>query len=428
MGKLFNIALKDLRMVFRDPGTLIMMLATPFMLTLLMAFAFGGGGGSNVLQHVPLAVVNHDEGTLGQSLVGALHSQGLADLLSPIDLKDDTAARDMVDNGETAAAIIIPSGFSENLTSSDGAMGATGANGGTGTAQGSQTAIELYTNPAKPVSSGVVRSVLESIVSRYMAGSVGGQVAVTQLIGSGLISPQEALAVGREIGQRAALQTTQTQLITVSSESAAGGSQSNSSGGFNWLGYMAPSMAIMFLKFTVTGGGRTILAEREAGTLPRMLVTPTGPVQVVGGKVLGIFVVGLVQMGILIVASLLLFHLHWGLALGVVLLTVALVAAATGWGMLLAAYCRTPAQAGQFGSMLALVFAILAGNLVPRQILPEWLRNISYVTPNAWGLEGYTKLAAGSGLADIALIIVALLAMAAVLFAGATALFRRQYA
>jgi linearmycin/streptolysin S transport system permease protein len=422
MGKLFNIALKDLRMVFRDPGTLIMMLATPFMLTLVMAFAFGGGGGSNLLQHVSLVVVNHDEGTLGQSLVDTLHSQGLADLLSPTDLKDDAAARDMVDNRETVAAVIIPSGFSESLTSS---------NGGAGTAQGGgsgQAVIELYTNPTKPVSAGVVRSVVESIVSRYTAGSVGGQVTMQQLIASRLISPQEALTVGQEIGRRAALQTTQAQLITVNSQNASGGSDSNSTVGFDWLGYMAPSMAIMFLMFTVTGGGRAILAEREAGTLPRMLVSPTGPGQVIGGKVLGIFVIGLVQMGILIVASLLLFHLQWGPALGVVLLTVALVAAATGWGMLLAAYCRTPAQAGQFGSMLALVFAILAGNLVPRQVLPEWLRNISYVTPNAWGLEGYTKLAAGSGLADIALIIVALLAMAAVLFAGATALFRRQYA
>ena len=31
---------------------------------------------------------------------------------------------------------------------------------------------------------------------------------------------------------------------------------------------MAPSMAIMFLMFTVTNGGRSILAERDWGTLP----------------------------------------------------------------------------------------------------------------------------------------------------------------
>jgi ABC-2 type transport system permease protein len=142
----------------------------------------------------------------------------------------------------------------------------------------------------------------------------------------------------------------------------------------------------------------------------------------------GIFVIGVVQMGILILSSFLLFGLKWGSAAGVVLLTLALVAAATGWGMLLAAYCRTPAQAGQLGALLSLVFAMCAGNLVPRVYMPEWLRTISLITPNAWGLEGYTKLGAGAGLQDIGYIIFALLVMSLVLIALSTLMFRRQYA
>jgi hypothetical protein len=50
-----------------------------------------------------------------------------------------------------------------------------------------------------------------------------------------------------------------------------------------------------------------------------------------GGKVFGIFLTGVAQMLILIVASSLIFQLKWGDALGVLLLVLAAVFAATGW-------------------------------------------------------------------------------------------------
>ncbi|MCK7526881.1 MAG: ABC transporter permease [Ignavibacteriales bacterium] len=52
------------------------------------------------------------------------------------------------------------------------------------------------------------------------------------------------------------------------------------------LAYMAPGMALMFLMYTVSYGGRSILAERAQGTLPRLLVSPTSTAQMLGGKVL----------------------------------------------------------------------------------------------------------------------------------------------
>jgi ABC-2 type transport system permease protein len=95
--------------------------------------------------------------------------------------------------------------------------------------------------------------------------------------------------------------------------------------------------------------------------------------------------------------------------------------------MLLAAYARTASQANAVGTMLTLAFAALAGNFLPRHFLPGWLRTLSYISPNAWGLEAFGTLAAGGGLADLALPIVALLAMAVVLFGVSLPAFRRQY-
>ena len=76
---------------------------------------------------------------------------------------------------------------------------------------------------------------------------------------------------------------------------------------------------------------------------------------------------------------------------------------------------------------MALVFAGLAGNFVPRQNYPEWLQTLSLVTPNAWALEGFQSLGSGGGLADVLLPVIALTIMGVVLFVVSTVLFRRQY-
>jgi ABC-2 type transport system permease protein len=170
-----------------------------------------------------------------------------------------------------------------------------------------------------------------------------------------------------------------------------------------------------------------VLAERQWGTLQRLLTSPTSPGQVLGGKLSGIFLTGLAQMVILIVFSAVFFGVRWGAPVALSGLIVATVFAASGWGALIAAYSKSPGQAMSIGAMIALVFAGLAGNFVPRQNYPEFLRQISLITPNAWALEGFQSLGEGGGLNEVLLPIVALTIMGIVLFSVATMLFRRQY-
>ncbi len=417
MKKVLNIAWKDLIVTSRDLTALLLILVTPFALTMVMAGAFGGfsrGGGSG-LSDIPVIIVNRDAGQFGKLLVQAFQSEELSSLLEPTIVNDDATARTSVDDDKAAAAVIIPANLSESVVP-------TGVVRGDPSAQ-VQSLIEVYANPTRPIGAGVVQGIVEQFLSLIAAGSAGGRVSVLQLIKSGLISPEQALSLGPTIGERAGLQAVSARLIAVKSQVIGGRTE-----GFNWLSYMAPSMAILFLMFTVSNGGRSLLVERDEGTLPRLLATPTSAGQVLGGKVLGTYLIGLAQMGILIASSTLLFRLNWGSPGAVILLVLALVAAATGWGMVLAAYSRSPAQVGQTGWIMTLVFGMVSGNFFNRQALPQILQKASLVTPNAWGLEAFAKLAAGGGVSDVLLPIIVLLAMAALLFSVAVVAFRRQYA
>jgi ABC-2 type transport system permease protein len=182
----------------------------------------------------------------------------------------------------------------------------------------------------------------------------------------------------------------------------------------------------MFLMYTASNGGRSILAERSQGTLPRLLVSPTTAVEVLGGKMLGIFLTGFAQMYILVEGTSLLFRLEWGDPLAVQALLLAAVFAAVGWGMFIASVARTPGQVSMAGTAVMLTFGILGGTFINMDSMPAWFRLVTKITPNAWGIDGFTTLALGGGLHDILTPILALLAMGLILFAVAVVLFGRR--
>jgi len=422
MKKLLIIALKDLTIMFRDPSSLVWMLVMPIALTLAMAFAFGrltGGGQAAGLSDIPVIIVDLDGGQMSEPIVQTFQSQELSHLITATLSTDEAAARTAVDKDEVAAAIIIPAGFTAKIIPAALQQGDFSA-----LLQREQGVVEVYASPKRPISVSIVRSIVNAVLNRMAAAGAAAQTSITQLIVSGYVSPQDMQKIGNEIGQRTGEQAAQGSSLKLTAQVV--GAQTNS-GSFDWMAYMAPSMAVLFLMFTVSLGGRSILAERQWGTLQRLLISPSSAAQVLGGKVSGIFLTGLAQMLILIVFSALAFGLRWGAPIALIVLIVATVFAATGWGVLIAAYAKSPGQAMSIGSMIALVFAGLAGNFVPRQNYPEWLQKLSLVTPNAWALEGFQSLGQGGGMQAVLLPVMALTIMGVVLFAVSTVLFRRQY-
>ena len=402
MKKLIVIGWKDLKVAFRDRAAIIM-LAAPFVLTLAMgavtgAFSDEGEGG---LPRIPVAVVNHDGGSLADALVDVLMSG--QDGLFAAEMMNEFRARERVEEDELAAAVIIQDGFSEAMLSPEG--------GG--------AAVELYANPARPITAGVVRSAVMGFVNDLETRVVTAQVAMLQMIAQGVITPQEAAQVGEEIGLQL---ESSSALISIQS----GATIEEHEETFNPLAMLAPSMAILFLMYTVSSvGGRSILAERNEWTLQRMLNTPSSTAQVLGGKILGVFLTGAAQMGILILASGLLFQLSWGDPIAVIVLVIAAVVGASGWGILLAAFAKTPSQVSNLGTALMLLFGILGGSFFGGASFPGLLGTISRITPNTWAQEGFLQLARGGGLGDILTPIGALLIMGLVLFGVAVWAFRR---
>ena len=412
MLKTFLIGFKDLRLAFRDRAALLLMLLAPFLLTLGMGFVTGRfSGGTSGISNIPVILVNQDNAQLGNTLVDLFNAPELADLMEPTASTDLEIARQLIDNDKAAAVVYIPKGFTESIIPKDGQ-----------TVSGEVISIEIYANPTRPTSAGIIQTVVEEFLSRVESGSIGGQVTMSQLITSGRVAPQDAAAVGMAMSERLSSSSTEPVTAIKLKQNEVGGQAIQ----FDVLAYLAPAMALMFLMYTVSYGGRTILTERTQGTLPRLLVSPTSTTQILGGKVFGIYLIGVAQMSILIFATTALFKLEWGNTLAVIVLVLAAVFGATGWGMLITATARSAGQVATVGSAMMLIFGILGGSFVSLENLPPFIQSLSKITPNAWGLDGFTTLALGGGLADIARPVTALLMMGAILFTVSVLLFNRQ--
>lgn len=408
--KIIQIALKDLSIMFRDRTALLLMLVAPVLLTLGMAMISGKLTGSSgpTLADIPVVVVNLDDGQIGSKLAAAFSSDALAGLLEPQMASDAESARALVDGNEAAAAVIIPAGFTASVTATDTAS--------------AETRIEVYANPEREVSARVVTAVVESFVQQVDLGRVSGQVAVERMLAAGIISPEQAGETGMRVGERAVM----TRETGAAIRLVAGEQVTAARVVFDPMAYFAPSMAILFLMYTVSLGGKSLLDEKSTGTLARLSSAPVSEGAILGGKLLGIYLIALAQMAILVVLNTLLFQVRFGDPLALAALIAALAAAASAWGILLASLARTPGQINNWGIAIMLTFGVLGGNFVPISAMPGWFSLLAKISPNAWGISGFVALGYGDGLPQIAGTLAGLLAMAALLFAVSIWILRRR--
>jgi ABC-2 type transport system permease protein len=396
---ILRIAWKDLKITFRDRTALLLMLAAPLALTFGLALIAGKMSGDTqpAFQHIPVAIVNLDGGKIGAQLVDAMGSPDLKELVSPLPAVSVSAARTLVDADKAAAAVIIPAGFTDSIT---------------GVSTQNQP-IEVYANPSQEISASIITAVAESFAQQVALGRVSGAVAVEQMLADGRISPAQAANAGLRAGERAVQKQEASSFLRLASTAQ----DTSPDKPFDAMAFFAPSMAIVFLMFTVSSGARSLLAEKENGALARLASAPIRKASILGGKMLGMYLTAIAQMAILLAANSLLFGVKLGDPFAVAVLVAALAAAASGWGMLLAAVARTANQVNSLGSALMLTFGILGGAFLPIANMPDWFQWISKITPTAWGMEGFLALSLGDPLSTMTNWIAALGGMAAVLFA-----------
>jgi len=127
-------------------------------------------------------------------------------------------------------------------------------------------------------------------------------------------------------------------------------------------------------------------------------------------------------MAVLVVATSVLMGASWGDPLGVALLVVTGVLAATGVTAVVASLAKTVEQAGSWQAVIAVTLGLLGGAFFPISQVGGVATLLSRLTPHAWFLRGLADMAGGGGVSAALPSAAALLVFAVV--AGAVAALR----
>lgn len=155
----------------------------------------------------------------------------------------------------------------------------------------------------------------------------------------------------------------------------------------------AAGIAVMFLLFGASGGGGTLLEEKENQTLDRLLSTQMTMDQLLLGKWSYLTILGLVQVTVMFAWAQLVFGVNLlGHFDGFFMMTLVTSSAAASLGLFLATLCRTRGQLNGLSVILILTMSALGGSMVPRYIMSDKLQQAGLWTFNAWALDGYDKV------------------------------------
>lgn len=353
MKTLFAIGHNDLRLFLKHKSAYIWLFAVPLAFVYFMGFA-ARGPGQPANHQPPVAVENLDPGFLGQVLLDGLGGQGLR--------RVDPAS------GEQAGTTLrIPTNLTRNVL------------------EGRSSAIELRrsNNPLEADATIVEARLIRALIA------LNGHLIEAATPGAGMNPLEEAT-----------LRELQDRPDPVGFEVRFAGRKPVPSG-FN---FSLPGNLVMYLMMNLLiFGGATVAAERRSGVIRRLFVHPVRAGELVMGKIYGLLLLGVVQIGVFLVLGRFVFGVNLGANLPGVTVTLLVFAwVAASLGVLLGSVVASPDRVAALGVLTALLMAALGGCWWPLEAAPPVMKTIALCLPTGWALEALHRLISfGSGLGAV---------------------------
>jgi ABC-2 type transport system permease protein len=407
--RIIDLALKDLSQIFRDKRSLLFLVAMPVAFTLFMGFAYkGNGGAASNDQRIPLGWVNNDAG-------GAL-SQQLFEILSRSDSVKvlelaPAAVDDAVRKGEVAAALVVPVGYSGQVTGSvvSGQSNESPMRlmlvADLNSAKG-QSLFQLLRTPVTQLMSSVE-------IARLSAGSVGKPDDASER-NAAFVAASQAWA-----------KTDSAALIKVEMALAR---PEQPWYGDNPYNQASPGILVQFAIFGLVTSGQILVQERKSRTLQRMMSTSMRAWEIVAGHTLAMFAVVFAQEALLVVFGQLVLGVNYMREpMGTLLVSVALGLWIAAMGLLIGVLVKDDSQVVLVSLMAMFVFSAMGGTWFPLEVSSGAFATIGKLLPSAWAMDGYQNiLIRGLGLETLWLPSLALLAYALGFFGLAVWRFRKM--
>ncbi len=439
MIRLFAIVFKELHLLLRDPGGLLLLFVLPSIFILVLSVALQGAFSSMENdEKLDILIVNLDPGDFGAGLVESVDTNGHFRTVTSLDGNPLTRERaiEEVTAGSFQLAMIIPAKSEEALLYEEDAV------------------VELIIDPILSrqftnALTGAVRSFIHySLLARYMAESNAKSEVIDELAGSleqlghmfkaprsepdsGVDGPDFWPAFETDFPlelqpkyaiQKRGLQVESNRVTEIADDPSPNTVQQN-----------VPGWTIFALFWIAQILALNILQERLSGAYTRIMVSPTGLLTFVLGKTIPFMLINLVQavfmfaLGVFVLPRLGCPDLIISNIPGLALVTIAISLVAVGFGLFMASFSETEFLAASISASVLIIMSAVGGIMVPKFVMPEFMRDMSLFVPHGWALDAYLDiLVRNKGTAEVLPEIGILLLFAALFFGVAIVRMARQ--
>ena len=319
---ILNLAWKELLQLIRDRVLLVFLIVMPALQLFLIAEATGAG-----IHNIRLAVWDQERSAFSQSLIDALQNSKdfvIVDRASSYD-----QVKNLMDEGEVAAALIVPPDFSREALRPGGAATLNAMLDGTNV-----------------------------IVASDVLGSLQG--AVNDLVRQQFASVSSGAPPGIELNVEIAFNAAHNIRFST----------------------MPAQLAFIIYQVVLVVAAVGFVRERELGTMEQLAVTPISRLELVLGK--GLMVLGLGIANLLLLYATLTLGFQIPMRGSVFLLTalgILFIITEIGVGTLLSLVTSSQQQAVLIVFLMAMLEVTFSGYLVPTDNMPVFMQALSVFSP-----------------------------------------------
>jgi ABC-2 type transport system permease protein len=386
---IFSIVRTALTALRRDRGALALSFILPVVFFTIFAMIFGDR--RDTTPKIKVIVVDEDHSRASQELIKGLGRESLNVIVRPaakrgVEQPEYTiaTAEAAVKAGAAPVALIVPQGFAK-LGNGPGS-------------RGRPASLQLLKDSSDMVAPQIIGGLLQKVAmtampevmaeqgAGYMEKYVGGFTPEQrQRFDSSLESLRRREASDSIVAQRDA---NVGMPISVVSRDVVGENKDNP-----MVSFYAAAIGVMFLLFTASAAGGSLLDEAESGTLDRVLSSRVTMGTLLAGKLCYCSMLAFAQLVLMFVWAWLVFKLDFIPHLaGFVIMGLCTAFAVAAFGMLLASACQTRAQLGALSTLVILIMSSIGGSMFPRFLMPEAMQKAGLLTINAWAIDGFTKI------------------------------------
>jgi ABC-2 type transport system permease protein len=355
------LAKVSLRMYYRDRRAIFFTIMMPFIFLAIFAFISKGGSSS-----MKVDLVKNSNTELANSFSDTLRQ---IPGIKIVEVSEDQSRQDL-SKGKIDLEIIIPSEFGQ-LDSQTGKF--------------QKSAIITHYNEAKPQNGQVANLVISQAIS-----GINNRISGVE------------------------------PLVTVESS----GVQTNNLNSFDF--FLPGILAMTIMQFGLFGVGMAFIAHKASGSFKRIQATPIHPRNFLFAEALTRLTISMLSMLILVLVSMKLFNFHmvgniFEFLIFIIIGTIVFL----GFGLAIAGYAKDFNQAAPLLNLVQLPMLLLSGIFFPRDVLPNWLQNVTDYFPLTYLADGMRKIAnEGMHLASLGGEVLGLAVWGVVIYAVAIKVFK----